>query len=346
MIVLSVVVPCYNEQEVLPDTGDQLLGLLRTLTDAGKISPHSRIYFVDDGSRDKTWSLIEALSRKTPSVCGIKLSRNRGHQSALLAGLFTAAGDAIVTIDADLQDDIGAIGRMVDEHLAGSDIVYGVRDDRTADSFLKRFTAETFYKVLRTLGVEVIYNHADYRLMSRRAIEALKEYREVNLYVRGMIPLIGFRSSIVSYKRGIRAAGESKYPLSKMISLAWEGVTSMSVVPLRFVTSAGIIVFVLSIFLSLAVLAVRLYTDRAIPGWASTVLPIYLLGGVQLLCIGILGEYLGKVYKEVKSRPRYTIEADTDAPTSTANIAIPPSSVARQSSIPAAGSGFKGSVDK
>lgn len=305
---LSIVVPCYNEELVLAQTNSALLVLLRRLIDSGKVAESSCVYYVDDGSKDGTWPLIELLASQSAHVAGFKLSRNRGHQNALLAGLFSAPGDLLVSIDADLQDDIDAIERMVDENGLGSEIVYGVRDDRTVDSPFKRLTAETFYVLLSRLGVDVVYNHADYRLMTRRAVEALKDYREVNLFLRGIVPLIGFRSTVVAYKRGIRGAGESKYPLTKMLALAWEGVTSMSVVPLRFVTSVGAVVFALTVLLSLFVLAVRLFTDQALPGWASTVLPIYLLGGIQILCVGILGEYIGKIYKEVKARPRFVLE--------------------------------------
>lgn len=311
MIALSLIVPCYNEEEALPETCTRLLGILSALTTAGKISANSYIYFVDDGSKDKTWDLIETWAGATKSVRGIKLSRNRGHQHALLAGLLSASGDLVISIDADLQDDVSAIPLMLDEYAAGADIVYGVRDDRTADSFVKRLTAESFYKLLRTFGVEVVYNHADYRALSRNAIEALRRYKEINLYIRGLIPLIGFKSSVVTYKRHARIVGLSKYPLRKMISLAWEGITALSIAPLRFVTATGIIVFLISIVLSLFVLAIRIFTERALPGWASTVLPIYVLGGIQILCLGIIGEYLGKVYKEVKARPRYIIEKTT-----------------------------------
>jgi polyisoprenyl-phosphate glycosyltransferase len=311
MITLSIVVPCYNEEDALPKTNDSLIAFMRKLILENKVSNESRIYYVDDGSKDRTWDRIEGYSQDSEYVEGIKLSRNCGHQNALLAGLFSVPGDAVISIDADLQDDVSAMELMTAEFLSGVDVVCGVRIDRTADSFFKRFTANLYYKILRALGVEVIHNHADYRLMSRRAIDALREFPEVNVYVRGLIPLVGFRCSLVFYKREPRAAGESKYPFRKMLSLAWQGVTSMSIVPLRFVTAAGVMVFAFSMLLSLFVVSVKLFTDRALPGWASTVLPIYLLGGVQILSIGILGEYLGKVYLEVKSRPRYTIEKIT-----------------------------------
>jgi glycosyltransferase involved in cell wall biosynthesis len=309
MIRLGVVVPCYNEEQVLRATTARLLALLDRLIAARKVAADSRIYYVDDGSRDGTWQLIEKFAGEREHVGGIKLSRNRGHQNALLAGLLTAPGDAIVSIDADLQDDADAIERMVDECLAGAHIVYGVRAERATDTAFKRITANAFYRLMRLLGVDIVDNHADFRLMTRRAIDALKEYSEVNLFLRGIIPLIGFRTSIVSYSRGSREAGESKYPLRRMLALAWEGVTSFSVVALRLVTIAGAVIFVLTVLMSLYVVSAKLFTDRAVPGWASTVLPIYLLGGVQILCIGILGEYLGKVYSEVKRRPRYSIEA-------------------------------------
>jgi glycosyltransferase involved in cell wall biosynthesis len=241
-------------------------------------------------------------------VVGIKLSRNRGHQNALLAGMFSAEGDMIVSIDADLQDDIDAIRAMVEKYLEGCEVVYGVRKRRRTDSFFKRFTAETFYRLLAFLGAQTIYNHADYRLLSRRAIEALKEFREVNLFLRGIIPLIGFESAVVYYDRNARFAGESKYPLRKMIALALDAVTSFSVVPLRFITLIGFGVFFLTACMIVFILWVRFFTDLAIPGWASTLLPIYLLGGIQILCLGVIGEYLGKLYAESKARPRYLIE--------------------------------------
>ncbi len=308
MLQLSIVVPCYNEEDVLVYTNEQLTGLLNRLIASGKINEKSCIYYVDDGSLDKTWCIINKFTRENHNVGGLKLSRNRGHQYALLAGLLTVPGDVLVSMDADLQDDVNAIEKMVDAHADGQDIVYGVRDNRSSDTIFKRRSAESFYKLMSWLGVDLIYNHADYRLMSRRAIDALHCYREVNLFLRGIIPLVGFESSIVYYKRSERMAGESKYPLRRMLSLAWEGITSMSVVPLRMVTAMGAFVFIFTVLMSLFVIATRLFTNRALPGWASTVLPIYLLGGIQILCIGIIGEYLGKIYKEVKSRPRFIIE--------------------------------------
>lgn len=308
MIQLSIVVPCYNEEQVLRQTTARLLVLLNRLISSEKISENSSIYYVDDGSSDGTWALIESLVTENARTGGVKLSRNYGHQNALLAGLYTLPGDALVSIDADLQDDVDAIEQMVDACLDGADIVYGVRGDRTTDTRFKRGTAHGFYRLMGALGVNIIYNHADYRLMTRRAIDTLMGYHEVNLFLRGIIPLIGFRSAIVYYKRNERLAGKSKYPLRRMLSLAWDGITSFSVVPLRIVTVLGGAIFALTILMSLYTVGVRLFTNQAIPGWASTVLPIYLLGGIQILCVGILGEYLGKVYKEVKARPKYVIE--------------------------------------
>ena len=311
---LGIVVPCYNEQEVLQETAKRLLELVCRLRAEHKISGDSKIIFADDGSNDRTWSIIEELSRTTPEIAGIKLSRNRGHQNALIAGLFTADGDALVSIDADLQDDINVIADMVDQYHRGTDIVYGVRKKRENDSFFKRVTAQTFYKVISLLGAESVYNHADYRLMSRRAIESLKQYRESNLYIRGIVPLIGYKSSIIHYDRSERFAGESKYPLKRMIGLALDAVTSFSVVPLRLITLIGFSVFLGTMLISAWIIWIRLFTDRAVPGWASTVLPLYLIGGIQILCIGVLGEYLGKVYSEVKARPRYIIEKTAGIP--------------------------------
>lgn len=306
--IVSIVVPCFNEEAVLSQTNQTLLQLLDTWTAAGEIALGSVVCYVDDGSRDGTWQMIRNLAENDPRVRGIRLSRNRGHQAALLAGLFNAAGDAVVTIDADLQDDPTCIGTMIAAYRQGSDVVFGVRDSRDSDTTLKRWTALGFYRLMRRLGVELTHNHADFRLLSRRAIAALGEFREVNLFLRGLIPLIGFRTSTVRYDRRPRLAGETKYPLSRMISLALEGITSFSVVPLRLITLFGLLVS----FLSLAMIAYVLYgtlvLKAVLPGWASVVVPIYFLGGVQLLCIGILGEYVAKIYLESKARPRYFIE--------------------------------------
>ncbi len=307
-ITLGIVIPCYNEEEVIPETAKRMTELIGRLVSRGKISPDSKMVFVDDGSKDRTWALIERLAAENQHVGGIKLSRNRGHQNALIAGLFTANGDALVSIDADLQDDINAIEEMVDMYLAGTDVVYGVRKQRETDTAFKRLTALGFYRLIQWLGVESMYNHADYRLMSRRAIEALKEYREVNLYLRGIVPLIGFNPAVVYYDRANRFAGESKYPLRRMIGLALDAITSFSVVPLRMITFTGFVIFFVTTLVTLWALWVRLFTNDAVPGWTSIVLPMYFLGGVQIFCIGMLGEYLGKTYSEIKSRPRFFID--------------------------------------
>lgn len=305
---LQIVVPCYNEDAVLTEASSQFNALLDRLIKSGKVGHESQIIFVDDGSSDRTWELIEQESKSHNRVVGVKLSRNRGHQNAVLAGLMHTNGDAIITIDADLQDDINTIELMVDKYLEGYDIVYGVRAKRYTDTLFKRNTAIFFYRLLAFFGVELIHNHADFRLMSRRAIEALREYREVNLYLRGIVPLLGFRTAQVEYDRKERFAGETKYPLSKMVRLALEAITSFSTVPLQIVAITGFIVFAGAMAISAWVLWVILFTNRAVPGWASTVLPMLILGGIQILSIGIVGVYLGKIYGEVKSRPRYIID--------------------------------------
>lgn len=305
---LGIVVPCFNEEEVLPETARRLTALLQQMMTDGHVAAGSQIVFVDDGSRDRTWEMIERLAQSDTRVGGIKLSRNRGHQNALLAGLYTCDADVLLSVDADLQDDIQVIPEMVHAYARGAQVVYGVRNNRASDGLFKRATAQTFYRLMSALGAESVYNHADFRLMSRRAIEALKTFREVNLFLRGMVPLIGFKSAIVYYTRSERFAGESKYPLRKMLALALDAVTSFSVAPLRFITAIGFLVFLLSVAMGLWTLWVKLFTDRAVPGWTSTLLPIYLLGGIQILCTGVLGEYLGKVYQETKARPRYIIE--------------------------------------
>jgi polyisoprenyl-phosphate glycosyltransferase len=307
-INVSIVVPCYNEEAVLFETTRQLGDLLQQLVNEGKITPNSRVYYVDDGSCDRTWDLIESQSETHEFIRGIKLSRNRGHQNALLAGLLTAEGEVIISVDADLQDDLSAIKKMIEFYAAGYDIVYGVRDARKTDTFFKSFTAKVYYRLLNMMEVEIIYNHADYRLMSRQVIEALREFGEVNLFLRGIIPQLGFSYALVYYDRAERYAGESKYPLKKMLSFAWQGVTSFSVLPLRFITGLGLLVSLISFLITVWAIAVRMFTQDAIPGWASTVLPIYFLGGIQLLCLGIMGEYLAKIYSETKRRPRYIIE--------------------------------------
>jgi polyisoprenyl-phosphate glycosyltransferase len=308
MTALAIVVPCFNEEAALPQTVGALLEVLDRLTRAGKISTASQLCFVDDGSTDRTWTLIEQHAARDTRVHGIKLSRNHGHQKALLAGLMTAKGDAVVSIDADLQDDVAVIERMMDELHAGRHVVLGVRDDRRADSWRKRVFAEAYYRLLHRMGVDVVFNHADFRLLSRRALDTLKEYSEVNLFLRGVIPTIGFPTAIVSYDRKERFAGETKYTLRKMLSLAVEGVTSFSALPLRIIAALGIAIFFGSIALSLWVLGTRFFSDDVVPGWASSVLPMYFLGGVQLLSIGIVGEYVAKIYMETKRRPRFIVE--------------------------------------
>lgn len=308
---LSIIVPCFNEEAVLPETIARLLQVLDRLAANKTISNDSHIVFVDDGSRDNTWSLIDTAARSNTRIQGLKLSRNRGHQNAVLAGLMTSAGDILITADADLQDDLEAIDQMVSAHHQGAEIVYGVRKARATDTWFKRVTAESYYRLLAKFGVEIVFNHADYRLMSRRAVEALREYREVNLFIRGIIPQLGYKTAVVYYDRNERFAGESKYPINKMLALAWQGITSFSTTPLRMITGLGFIISGGSIVFSIWALGVRLFTDQAIPGWASTVVPIYLIGGIQLLCLGVIGEYLGKIYIETKGRPRYFIEENT-----------------------------------
>lgn len=305
---LGIVVPCYNEEPVLPETAKRLLALLQKLVSEDLVSPDSAVYFVDDGSRDGTWSIIENLAAGSPQIHGIKLSRNEGHQHALIAGLFGARGDALISIDADLQDDINVIEDMVRLHRDGFEIVYGVRRERATDTRFKRCSAELYYALLARLGVDIVHNHADYRLMGRRAIEALHGFGEVNLFLRGIVPLLGFRSATAYYSRAERFAGESKYPLRKMLSLALDGVTSFSVAPLRMIAMLGFFVSLFSIAMVIWVAYGKLFMDSAIPGWASSVIPIYFLGGIQLLSIGVLGEYVAKIYLEVKHRPRYLVE--------------------------------------
>ena len=303
------VVPCYNEEEVLPETSKRLYEKMKSLVVAGKVSPDSRICFVDDGSKDKTWEMIEDLHEAEPVFTGVKLSRNRGHQNALLGGMMTVKDDcdALISLDADLQDDPGAIDKMVDEWISGADVVYGVRSARKTDTFFKRFTAEGFYKVMEIMGAQVVFNHADYRLLSRRAVEALSEYKEVNLFLRGMIPTLGYKTAVVTYERNERFAGESKYPLKKMLALAWNGITSFSTKPLSLIVTLGMLLVVIAAVLLLVC------AGRAIWGTAPSSVEVFsyslwLLGGIQLLALGVVGEYIGKIYAEVKGRPRYIIE--------------------------------------
>ena len=308
-MVLYLVVPCYNEEEVLHETTKRLTEKLNTMIEKELVSKESRILYVDDGSRDKTWEIIEKLNTENPFVEGVKLAHNRGHQNALLAGLMTAKEycDAAISLDADLQDDTDVIDKFVEEYNKGNDVVYGVRDSRKTDTFFKKFTAEGFYKVMKILGVDVVFNHADYRLMSKRALEALSEYKEVNLFLRGIVPLIGFKSSKVFYERHERFAGESKYPLKKMIAFATDGITSFSVKPLKLISNLGIIISFLSI-IALIYALVSYLTGVAVPGWTAIIASIWLLGGIQLFCMGVVGTYVGKIYNEVKQRPRFLIE--------------------------------------
>ena len=305
---LYLVVPCYNEEEVLPEAARRLGEKLRALIAAGKISGESRVLFVNDGSKDHTWALIAALHREDKLFSGICLSRNRGHQNALLAGLMTAKDlcDVAVSMDADLQDDIGAVDAMVDRYLEGCDIVYGVRAKRRTDSFFKRFTAEGFYRLIRGMGGEVVFNHADYRLMSHRALLALSEYQEVNLFLRGIVPMLGYKCATVEYDRGERFAGKSKYPLHKMLAFAMEGITSLSDRPLKLLTGAGILSLLLSVALLIVFLAVN-SPQNPILGWPILLFAVVFLGGLILLSLGIVGEYIGKIYLETKRRPRYFI---------------------------------------
>ena len=306
--VLYIVVPCYNEEEVLPETAKRLKAKLSALTAAGKISPESRVLFVNDGSRDKTWEEICALHRAEAVFSGVDLSRNRGHQNALLAGLMTAMErcDMAISMDADLQDDVDAVDAMVDKYHEGCDIVYGVRSSRKKDTFFKRFTAEGFYRVMNALGAETVFNHADYRLMSRRALEGLAQFREVNLFLRGIVPMIGYNTAVVEYERGERFAGESKYPLKKMLSFAMEGITSLSTKPIRYVTALGVLVFIVAIAM-LIYSVVRWALGETILGWASLICSIWAIGGLILLSLGVIGEYIGKIYLETKGRPRFLI---------------------------------------
>ena len=306
---LYVVVPCYKEEEVLPETSKRLKAKLMALIAQGKISPSSRILFVNDGSKDRTWPIIEELHASDRIFSGVNLSRNRGHQNALLAGLMTAVqyADMMVSMDADLQDDIDAMDRMIDAYHEDCDVVYGVRSSRKTDSFFKRFTAESFYRLMKAMGVNIVFNHADYRLMSRRAVEGLSQFREVNLFLRGIVPQIGYSWTTVEYERARRFAGESKYPLKKMLSFAFDGITSFSVKPLRLILFLGAVIFALSLVMLLWTL-VRWIAGATVSGWASLMCSIWMIGGIQLLALGVIGEYMGKVYSETKARPRFIIE--------------------------------------
>ncbi|CCX36719.1 glycosyltransferase group 2 family protein [Clostridium sp. CAG:1013] len=303
------VIPCYNEEAVLPETTHRLTQKLEAMRDKALIGENSRILLVDDGSKDKTWELISQYNRENPWIEGVKLAHNRGHQNALLCGLMTAMEqcDAAISMDADLQDDIDALDQFVQKFREGCDVVYGVRNKRETDTWFKRTTAEGFYKVMKLLGVDVVFNHADYRLMSKRALEGLSEYREVNLFLRGIVPLIGYRSDYVYYDRHERFAGESKYPLKKMISFALDGITSFSVKPLKLISNLGVLISVLSVF-GLLYALISYFAGVAVSGWTAIVCSIWLLGGLQMLCLGVVGGYIGKIYSEVKARPRYRVE--------------------------------------
>ena len=311
--ILYIVVPCYNEEEVLRDTARHLKEKLEGLIFTGKIASHSRIMFVNDGSKDKTWEIIEDLNRESEYFVGISLSRNRGHQNALLAGLMTAKdrADMVISMDADLQDDIGAVDEMIEKYYEGCDIVYGVRAKRKKDSFFKRFTAEAFYRIMNKLGAETVFNHADYRLMSKRALEGLSHFKEVNLFLRGIVPMVGLKSDIVYYERGVRMAGESKYPLKKMIAFALQGITSLSIKPIRLITLIGFLIFLISIGM-IIFFVVRWAMGNTVSGWPSLICSVWAIGGLIMLSIGVIGEYIGKIYMETKARPRFLIDKDLE----------------------------------
>lgn len=310
--ILYIVIPCYNEETVLPVTHALFADKLSALIQNGEISEKSRVLFVDDGSKDNTWAVISDLRAKNPQFEGLKLSRNQGHQNALLAGLMTAKNyaDITVSIDCDGQDDVDAMDKMLEEYKDGAEIVYGVRAARDTDTVFKRTTAKWYYKILNLLGAEVVYNHADYRLMSRRALEALEQFHEVNLFLRGLIPLVGFKSSSVYYDRKARVAGESHYPLSKMLSLGFNGVTSLSVRPLKLITGLGFLMSLVSLIAVAVTVIIKLF-GYTVQGWTSLLCVIFLLGGIQIFCLGVIGEYIGKMYAETKARPRYIIEKNT-----------------------------------
>ena len=309
MPTVYLVVPCYNEEAVLPETRRRLTAKLTALMETGRADPRSRILFVDDGSRDNTWPLIETYHREDPLVSGLKLAHNRGHQNALLAGLMTARekADCVISLDADLQDDVEAIDAFLEKYAAGCEVVYGVRSRRDADTFFKRTSAQGFYRFMKLLGVDIVYNHADYRLMGRRALDALAQYRETNLFLRGIVPEIGFKSDVVLYERAERFAGESKYPLRKMLHFAVDGITSFSVRPLKVISNFGLVISIGSV-LGLLYALISHFMGATVAGWTAIVCSIWLLGGIQLLCLGVLGEYMGKIYSEVKARPRYIVE--------------------------------------
>ncbi|WP_044914229.1 glycosyltransferase family 2 protein [Butyrivibrio sp. WCE2006] len=306
---LICVLPCYNEEEVLPETSKRLKEKMNQLISSGKIAKNSRVMFVNDGSADRTWEIIKKLHDEDSLFQGVCLSRNRGHQNALLAGLMVARqiGDVVISMDVDLQDDIDAIDEMLEKYFQGADIVYGVRAERTTDTFFKRFTAQSFYKFMSLLGANIEYNHADYRLMSKRALDGLAEFDEVNLFLRGLVPMVGYKTDRVFYDRAERFAGESKYPLKKMLHFAMEGITSLSVKPIRMISGLGILIFFVSLFVLVYCIIGEL-NGRTIPGWTTTVISVWGIGGIIMICLGVIGEYIGKIYLETKRRPRYIVE--------------------------------------
>lgn len=309
MNIIYLVVPCYNEEDVLRETASRLKEKMQGLISNKVISDKSRITFIDDGSKDKTWSIIEELNSNDKIFSGVKLSRNRGHQNALLAGLMTVKDycDAAISLDADLQDDINVIDKFIEKFNYGCDVVYGVRSERKTDTVFKRTTAQGFYKIMKGLGVDIVYNHADYRLMSKRALDSLQDFKEVNLFLRGIVPLIGYKSDVVLYERNERFAGESKYPLKKMLSFAFEGITSFSVKPIRLILTVGILMFISSLAALLYFFIIWM-AGKTVQGWTTVVASIWMLGGIQLLCLGVIGEYIGKIYIETKQRPKYIID--------------------------------------
>ncbi len=307
--ILYITVPCYNEEAVLPETSKRLKEKVNSLIQSEMVSEDSRIVFIDDGSKDKTWEIISDLCSSDKLFSGIKLAHNRGHQNALLAGLMTAKeyADMVISMDADLQDDINVVDKFIEKYYSGCDIVYGVRSSRKTDTVFKRTTALGYYKFLAAMGVDIVYNHADYRLMSKRALNALSEFKEVNLFLRGIVPIIGYKTDVVEYERSERFAGESKYPLKKMLSFAIDGITSFSVKPIRLITSIGFIIFLLSLAMLIYSIVIKCI-GKADSGWASIICSIWMIGGIQLLSLGIIGEYIGKIYNETKARPRFIIE--------------------------------------
>ena len=312
-LVLNLVIPCYNEEEALPLTKKELDKKMSSLMEEGLISKNSKVVLVNDGSKDKTWEIITKVHKENDMYVGINLTRNRGHQNALLAGLMYAKNhaDICISMDADLQDDINVMDDMIKKYNAGADVVYGVRSSRKKDTFFKKFTAEFFYKLMNVMGVEVVFNHADCRLMSKRALEGLSEFKEVNLFLRGIVPQIGYKTDIAYYERNERVAGDSKYPLKKMLAFAIDGITSFSIKPLRMITSIGFIILILS-FVVLIYSVIMKLIGNTVSGWTFIVCSIWLIGGIQTLCLGVIGEYIGKIYKETKARPRYIIECVLD----------------------------------